>query len=376
MIEKEEGGYTPLIFSLKKRLSTGSETVTPVTNRVSAYNYRWMRGFTTPNFQRKMRLGHLIPHTKFEQYVQHGTGGQVYDYKTSSYPSSGFREWFDPGQGGVATHYFGPNIGSCRTIIDESDSDPSYYVQAAASRLATAGFDASTFLAEFHKVVSMFMQVGSKLTSILKAKPPGTPWNLWLEYRYGWRQIIFDMKNLESALNDLDGARQLSTERAGGITTWSDNWVAVESPTTWVRTEVTDFSYSLSTRGCVAALIQVPRFQFNPLATGWEIVRFSFVIDWFLNVGQALGAFSFLMMQRSYTASFGHRLTVDKTVKATAVAKPGYVITAYELNCSSTTEYVRRIPTTVSFIPRFKLRLDVTKVLDLVALLMQFTLRR
>jgi hypothetical protein len=374
---KTEGGYSPSNYTLKRRVNGGAEqTVSVSTDRYSAANYRLTRGVTTPGFKERMRRGDLIPHTAFEQYEQTGQGKYQYDWQVTTYPSSGTREWTTP-VAGVAQAAFGPSLAACLEILNDRSPDPAYYVQLAASNLATGGFDALTFLAELRRVISMFLSLGDKLLLLIRTRPPGTAWDLWLEARYGWRTLYLDLKDLEEALSDLDEARSISTERAGSTMTWTDSTISTNtSSPTWTLTTNNTVTYSLGIRGCVAAKIRIPKFQFNPLVTGWELLRFSFVIDWFLSIGSAIGALSFLAMQREYTASYGYLLTADRSTSITAAAKPGYIVNNYLYDVTGHTKLTSRVPTTVSFIPQIKVRLNVTRVIDMVALILQSLNRR
>jgi hypothetical protein len=115
-----------------------------------------------------------------------------------------------------------------------------------------------------------------------------------------------------------------------------------------------------------------PRFSFNPITTGWELVRFSFIIDWFLQVGQFLSAMSFLVSTNQYVASNGVKLNYTETQTVVgSTPKAGWSVLAASGTSTVTTELRTRWPTTVPMKIYANLHLDVSKVLDLMALLVK-----
>jgi hypothetical protein len=92
------------------------------------------------------------------------------------------------------------------------------------------------------------------------------------------------------------------------------------------------------------------------------------VIDWVLDVGRALNALSFLSNSKEYFAAAGHQLDVTRIVNMSGLsAKAGYTATSFQSG-EFTATLTKRTPTQVSIIPQIDERLDVPKVLDLVAL--------
>jgi len=371
---KEQGGWDSVTFKTYKNQS-GSTTVVNTQVGYTDVNYKSTFGHTIPGFKKRLRDGDLLPHTSFEQYEHTGHCEYHFTWRRSSWPGTGDKQWTDP-VGGNAQSIFGPSIESCRLLCNEHGEDHAYYVQAAAAKLATAGWDALTFLSELRKTIAMFMDVGHKLRRLMNGKPPGKPWDLWLEGRYGWRTLLLDLRELDEALHKLDVSREISSERTGSSQIWNSNAVSSSSSVVWTQTIEDNNLYSLSTRGAVSARIKLARFQFNPLLTAWETVKFSFVVDWILSVGSSLAALSFLALQKEYTASFGYKLSVEREFRVTAVAKSGFIVDDYTNLTTAQVNYTTRIPTTVSFIPRFKLKIDGAKIIDLMSLISQALLRR
>jgi hypothetical protein len=133
----------------------------------------------------------------------------------------------------------------------------------------------------------------------------------------------------------------------------------------------TDLSeYTVNVRGVIVADFMPSRIILNPVTTAWELTTLSFVLDWFLNVGQALNALSFLALNDRYTASQGFSVTGRRTGSRTTTWKPTYSGTTVQ-EVEQNWEVLSRKPCYISKIPLPKVRLDGAKVVDLIALAWQ-----
>lgn len=140
-------------------------------------------------------------------------------------------------------------------------------------------------------------RLGKTYLSAIKASA-----NAWLEYRYGWKPLIMDatavMENAHTLLRGRLGGRSLvaraeerlvhdstsSFSAAGGIP-------QVDSAVGMVRTQdcmraCAGVVYTLDVETVVSQLMRFGGLRAYDLpATIWERVPYSFVIDWFANVG-------------------------------------------------------------------------------------------
>lgn len=370
MSTKESGGWTSSTWTAHRTSSGVTSTLGTGTSFHSVL-YQRTTGYALPNFYARKRRGDLLPYTNFRQYKLSGTATGSSDVQSITYPASGFRDFFD----------IYPFAKSRLEITEEHlenkiNVDLDGFVQQAFSKIYSNSFDALTFLAEFHKTVQLFSNLSEKIRSMASGKPPGTPWNLWLEGRYGWRILLFDISNLQDALLSLSEKRSRFTERCGTTITWTESSTSTGTDTVKVATGVTTSVYTMGLRGSVCADIALPPFVFNPLVTGWELLKFSFVIDWFVNVGQTLSAMSALFLSTNYTAAKGFLVRCERTYVETAVAQTGYVINSYDVHASSSAELAVRVPCSVSLFPQIKVRLNVSKITDLLALALQALQRR
>lgn len=378
MTIKTQGGIITDIVNLKTHLPPAAETTGSNTVGYVSIDKLTTEGYPLLNYRKRLRLGELLPYTPFRQYSVEGLYTQrSYNVQTSTYAANGSKRdrWVPlaPGSAGF--------LDLPETLLSDKLSDQGenlqYLVQQAAAKIYTKNrFDALTFLAELHKTIAMFAGVISKLINILNARSPGTPWNLWLEGRYGWRILLFDLKSLDAALQNLDGERIRHSERASLFYTLKENSQYDTSTADIKSTWYTDDTWEFSLRGTVAADASIPTFRFNPLTSAWELLKFSFVVDWLLNVGQALESLSFLMAASNYTAAEGFqvRLTRYNTMSYTILTN--VIVNSYTRASNVQAVLGKRTPCSIAKLPQVRLRINDFKILDLMALLLQTLGRR
>lgn len=329
------------------------------------------QGYKNSDYYERLTQGRLMPMTPWTGYKQsfRVTNG-VFDVYMSSpapyyrYWITGFPyTWMTVFPGSTPPWYIDQQY--LQNILNQYDAR--YFVQAAAAKIATSGWDTLTFSAELAKTVAMFRGFTSRLISLAKA---GKLESLWLEGRYGWRTLIYDLKDIDKAIRNLNEGRKRFFDRVGTtiskIETRNDPQTAVYGNFNCLTT----YTHTIGLRGSVAADIEPPRFQLNPLSTAWELTRLSFVVDWVVNVGQFLDSLSFLALQREYTAASGMMIKTDYKQTSSvnwAAGSSGQ----WFIESEGHAQLVVRIPASVSTIPLTELRLNEFKVLDLVALFIQ-----
>jgi hypothetical protein len=218
----------------------------------------------------------------------------------------------------------------------------------------------------------MFAGVVDKLGSLSRGLPPGRAHDLWLEGRYGWRTLTYDIRDLHEVLTKANEHRTRYRESKGFT---SSDFVHQTSQTTAsgiIGDNVRDISWTVNLRGTVVADIEVPDLRFNPITTAWEVTKLSFVVDWLWNVGQALDAASFLLMAKAYRACAGYKVDIDYTGSTSlAGTTPPVICHSFDIQYAGKATIIERIPSSISVIPQVKLRLDKWKVLDIFSLILQ-----
>jgi hypothetical protein len=238
--------------------------------------------------------------------------------------------------------------------------------------LYSKGWDALTFIAEIGQLRRMFSGVVKKLDSLSRGKSPGELYNLWLEGRYGWRVLLYDIRDLHEVLSQSNERRTRYRESKGLTVSGSSSVYSTSTSSGIIEGVSSDVSWTGNLRGTVVSDIEIPDFQFNPITTAWELVRLSFVVVWLLIVGQALEASSFLLISSNYKAGAGYKFDFDLNQTLSLAGVTGTTIChANDGSGTAHAEVIKRVPSVVSGLPRMKLRLDEWKIIDLVSLVAQ-----
>lgn len=134
----------------------------------------------------------------------------------------------------------------------------------------------------------------------------------WLEYHFGWEPAVKDVGAAASNMANADFGQRVirgsGTSNQGSQ--WTDN-VTDGFGTFDASFSLTDFvhmKYVTKSRITNPNSFLANQLGFaNPLAVAWEAVPYSFVVDWFVNVGQCLNAmtgFVGVELSESYVTSF------------------------------------------------------------------------
>jgi len=358
-----------------------SSTVPETTSNLKSIKIRTATGWETPGWRKMKNAGALLPFTSWSRFKLEGRAELAHrEYCASA--SSNRNRWENLYRGGS---FLDKSSSDLMALVDPFDLE--YLVQQAAAAIYSSGWDAATFIAEISQLRRMLTGIGKsleKLTDLFdprRTKNPGAQIaeaaNLWLQGRYGWRTLKYDIQDFYEVITTANERRTRYRESKGFTTSgsWSDY---AESTSAGIITGISsDISWTGNLRGTVVADIDIPDFQFNPVTTAWEVVRLSFVVDWLLNVGQALEASSFLLKTKNYRSGAGYKFNFELgTLYSTVGTTGSTIVHANDGSSSGDAEVISRIPMSVSALPRMKLRLDEWKVIDLLALTVQRLNRR
>lgn len=195
---------------------------------------------------------------------------------------------------------------------------------------------------------------------------------LWLEGRYGWRPLVYDVQSLMTLLrkkaenNLARKSAQLVVDLDGTESSVLDNGA--------IRYERTVTRIGTATYHCrVFYQDHMSSIGANPIITAYELTRFSFVMDWFINVGAWLQAMSpregFTELGISTSVKFDYKDLFVQT------CSEGYnhthnVSLSDAVLVTSVLKYVRDPYSSIP-LPHVNVNLNPLKVLDLFALLYQ-----
>jgi hypothetical protein len=330
-------------------------------------------GWDIPKFHSRRRKGELLPHTPWRQILVKGSSSGSYGVKSGT--PSNWSYWYTVGNN---TSYDDWRISGA-DLEAHLASVPTRYVQEAASKIYLSGFDALTFVAELADVRRLFVNTAQTLLKLRLPRNFKAFSNEWLSARYGWRTLIYDLEGLNNAIKSLKNQKRktrLSEVQGETFTETQATETTDEKAYYYFTREVTDV-VTVSCRGCVTADIDISPFQINPFVTAWEVVPLSFVLDWFIGVGKAIAAASFLVWNTRYAASLGTKVEISRSFHGYLDGtKSGYLSGDHEQSGSSTGKLEVRTPCSVPLTPQFALRLNPLKILDLVALIIQRLKRR
>lgn len=213
--------------------------------------------------------------------------------------------------------------------------------------------------------------------------------NRYMELRYELRPLLYEIRDFKSAVNALKKKHDRQTFRhteslnaedisfqthdfsdtyGGNVVYWQD-----------VVTSLVKRKVQVSA-GFLTELEDIDPAQIfgadDLLESAWELVPFSFVVDWFLNAGEKIAAWT----PEKGTMILASWLTVKQTIdQSTSIA--GSITSTYAANPYSridsatysvtggiqekTIGYVRTPSPSMNILPRFKVRLNAFKLTDL-----------
>lgn len=133
----------------------------------------------------------------------------------------------------------------------------------------------------------------------------------WLEYHLGWKPLIGDIYNCVDVLQ-----RGLPPFRVRGRARdiYESTYVNDASTTRWVRQQI-HVQYQAMVTVSDPNLWQANQLGLiNPAVVAWELVPFSFVLDWFLPIGDFLSQYTdFVGLTLSQSATTYYVITERKT---------------------------------------------------------------
>jgi len=305
----------------------------------------------------------------------------------------------------------GANYGgrpTLTTVTPDSDVVDTVVIRALDSA-KQADWDISTFVGEFHSTLELLKDTMIRVLNIghfvakrtrrqfkrwLRARNYGTKedlWpisrreflnkirvnifnRLWLEARYGWRPLVYDILAIIKSLakkvrNPLSRKMATQTVDLG------------EEATTVVDGGTQEITCTKLRRGSQVyhAVVyyddNTSHFGANPLVTAWELTRYSFVIDWFINIGSWIQAIS---PREGWTGlGVSVSITTDYVDTLTQSWAEGSLHT-WNVNMSNLVEETRiekyeRFPYSGIPLPHINVNLNPFKVMDLIALVLTYS---
>lgn len=317
---RSSGVLTP-VETIEKTIFSGTCS-NPTASTTSTLDYGRTEGSTleetmedevTSQFDAKVRRGEIInnPMTQTKVYTEN-IGADYYlglyarRWATSCDPD----KWIYYGQ-----RQSGENSLSHKTL-DDMLPQPAISewnvtdraITEAWSRVDLSAAEMLVTLAEGKKTIVSLIHIFKRLFKVLRAAKQLRWWELkreikskelmnrWMELRYSLRPLVYEVNGIIDAIKNVPVAKRLTfrgaeksedSDSSTYVSTYSQSWQEftlrshrIISARAGVLTEVDNVS-SLNLWG------------FDQLAEGiWELVPFSFVVDWFFNIGKFIASWT------------------------------------------------------------------------------------
>lgn len=212
----------------------------------------------------------------------------------------------------------------------------------------------------------------------------------WLEYRYAIMPIVYSIKDALKVLSEgriirsyghFRRTNQARSREVVATAWWPDNTIRYQlSRETTVRIQIHSAALAQAEVYALSTNITI-----NPLLTAWELLRLSFVVDWFIDIGDTLASFD--MPWDANIRDLSETITTTTTTEYKLdVAASGYftVYTGCGDTQSLTEEFTllgetlgtqkekvrtRRSVSEASIVPRIDVNLSWKRLLDSLALI-------
>lgn len=384
------GGYVAPSCSV----STG---LLGMTNTCTGGVYKKIADVSTPNYIKRSKAGEIInnplyleletwksnvPTLNSENYYLDSHGCKVGGRVLGPYAPELLL-----GDSRTCTRYLGkPTIDTGRLsdiAITEAYSRIDFSEAALLATLGELPETISGLISIFKRSIKIFRAIRKfDIKALLGEISPKELADRYMEYRYGIRPLLYDVKSILSAYNSTQkkfdrytfrGKASASAQAGPTEFTYYANSVFAYKAYASVKREVT------ARAGCLTHLHALSKLNVwgldQPIETLWELLPYSFVIDWFFNIGKTIASFtpeagceilaSYVTMEdiTSWSISGGH---------VTAVPGSGYTYatTTYSPEYSKVSRIKARTPNpSRPILPSFDVRLDSLKLLDLAIII-------
>lgn len=380
------GGFdTVNVRSYKQRTSCAAAFVQYQTDTsyTGTREVKTIEDVVTPGFHTLLKCGRFLPLNPVDIITTTETrvpgSGTVYETFTG---------------GCWKKEYSGPKWlsqpnGLALPAVDESIVNS--VVTASVAGVREAIWDALTFIGEFEQTVDLFRTQHRRLNDftdwlIRKTKNVARKRKLrnrrdllrlfaelWLEYSFGWVPLMMDLENaLEAFTRKVNGMELLEGKSSQSVSL-DDSEVLTTNNASNTVTTTNILTGNRIYRGHAYGTAEGgrQRISFDPLTSTWELMPWSFVIDYFLDVGSWLQAYSpfsgakVLGSMCSIKDVYTMEQEVGITYFNTQTGSFSGVKTIVEV------KHYTRFPAEPGALPSWNPRLTPKRIVNLVALVIQ-----
>jgi hypothetical protein len=357
---------------------------------VTRTSFKYCSDYTHPGYHRRIKAGEIISSPKTAYTLEYFLENEGY-LEASNGP-------------GLTNVYTGTVVGRCidrEKSLDDiyNDINPDALLSAVSTQAYADAhapdLDLPVVAAHYKRLGDLFTGAGKRLAHSLSdfGKKHGyrrsnldNITDLYLESRFGWRIAWKDVLGAQRALQRPFTVRRAIHSKRHGSTSGSDSW----TEGIWFKSDACTVSRNWSSSFAIGAHLLTERVASvteiaerygltNPFYAMWDYVPYSFVVDWFLNVGPWIQSLS---PQAGLSILASNWTAKGVTISAVNAASSGGVSGGSSFTSGSLGSYRvqkrtnnRGILSGPSSHPVFDVHFDPTRALDAVFLVNQ-VLRR
>lgn len=285
--------------------------------------------------------------------------------------------------------------------------NPSYpssgpLVTEALANARSRGWDVLTWLAEFGKTMELIRNFRTRVLKRAESVAKGIERqndlrvandlfaSNWLEARYGWRQIAFDLEAITEAIYKLNRTKPpfirgyAQDENVGTPYTGTypaSSYMRYVTPSTLAydygrcRLDINQTRTRRTRAGVILEALIDDLVEINPFVTAWEVIPFSFIVDWFVNIGDVIAAYS-PSVTENLLGAWSSQEQITETTCVLTPATVGNPTSGFYYSPSSTTPYTcvttnitkTRVSESPSASLALRFNLDDVKIVDLASI--------
>lgn len=394
--------YTAHTLDREKRLDGGG--VIHTGNTVPDTFTSVMTDVVTPNFKARIKKGEIInnpasleektfirprvtPFNRYRVYITgYRDGGPLY--------SGNFYE----GDQAMDESYLGDYLGHSEGVGEAIDIAIARAVTSAHANASSTEFQSLVFAAESCKSVHAMSSILYRVFKIAKAVKrldgkylksqisKKELQNRYMELRYAIRPLVYDARDIVAAVGKTKRYNKTRFTARGFERVHDENsdTITLHPWSTWEHKVNRTTHLEVNIRAGILCDVDISPMNIwgvdQPLETLWEITPFSFIIDWFINVGDTLAAWTpdaGVTQLASWVTVETNITQTNRSGSCTNINPSGRDYIANFFNWGGSKAAVsRKISRTInpplSAYPRVSLRLDVLKLVDLGIILKRF----
>lgn len=240
------------------------------------------------------------------------------------------------------------------------------------------GLDLSVDLAEGGQTVKMVRQIG-QLESYVGGFDRKTIANRWLEFTFGWKPLVDSLFGTINELATASLAPVRISQRASNTTTTKVKSAGdgIDFTDTTSASSRVEFKFWFTPPS--ARVNQVARLSsLNPASIAWELMPYSFLVDYFINIGGALRDLETAVIYKSGFAG-GYQTSTYKVLVTRSVSgngkpdsngfKQSGALTGTTITCGKVRDVLASYPFPGR--PTVNVQLGASRLLNVAALLTQ-----